>query len=539
MRRYKHNRSNTRVQTMDMGIIYPTGRRHVLHGTTARGNIIAGFRADPMVNPIYSEMDIMNWVIACPDRILWKDYEDFITGGQNGESRPEVPYIVAPDTGWPVGSLADYLGEPTGIPNYKSNALKFRAYALWINTYIIDDQLQSPLPISFESGQDTITNTELFNINWSKDPFTTLRPEPQLGEDVIIPIENDAPIVGVAPVAPWGSDSVLNKSHSFAQLRWRERDGNSTVTDAEGRYLEVRHADGNGNYASTIVNRGQNGSVGTSNNGVDVIPSNLAAVFNRSDISDYSANVDLRTATGTSVQALKLAMSRMSWKIKRNLYGSAYKDFLSFMGIRYSDARLQLPQTLAYGRSNMNISEVLQTAPGTDSYVGNIAGRSTGLIRSSRCKNYFEECTTVLFLCCIRPKTLYVNTADMEFNFEVREDIYTPEFAHVGNVPYYRGQLHPTGTDTDSEVLGYGNIYDFQRIALNDVAGEMKTTESTYHLGRMFENQPTLNADFIKCMPTNRIWSDMENTQHFQVVIRHTWLEKSFVSPTGDPKFNL
>ena len=101
------------------------------------------------------------------------------------------------------------------------------------------------------------------------------------------------------------------------------------------------------------------------------------------------------------------------------------------MGIRYSDARLQLPTTLAYGKSSIDISEVLQTAPTEDAALGNIAGRGTGFNRTSRSKFYFEESTCVLFLSCLRPKTLYVNKPDLAWNFTVREDLPTPEFAHV------------------------------------------------------------------------------------------------------------
>lgn len=497
MKRYKHNYSQNRVQTMKMGGIYPSGARLVLHGSTVnKGMSRTGMRAKPLVNPIYSDIEIHDWIITASLRVLWEDYEDFITGGADGETRPEPPYILAPETGWPVGSLADYLGEPTGVPYYRSSAIPFRLYAMWINENITDDQIQQKLPISFASGQDTTTNTELQNINWAKDLYTTLRPDPQLGNDVIIPIEQNAAVVGN------GQNIVLQ--------------------DLTGTSVP------NG-----IVANGSTGAMVKLSAGGSTIPQGLS-----NDGAKSGMIADLRTATGTSVTSLKLALAQMAWKVKRNLYGSAYKDLLRFMGIRYSDARLQLPTTLAYGKSTIDITEVLQTAPGEDSQVGNIAGRGTGFNRTSRSKFYFEETSCVIFLSCLRPKTLYVNKPNLQFNFTVREDLPTPEFAHAGMVPYYKGDLFPTGTDTDNELLGYGNIYDGWRTGFNDVAGQMKTIDASYHLGRMFESQPSLNDDLLRCRPSTRIFADMER-DNFEVVVRHTWLEKNFITPTGDPKFIL
>ncbi|WGL31346.1 major capsid protein [Dipodfec virus UOA04_Rod_962] len=525
MRRYKHNRSNTRIQTQDMGFICPTGCRHVLHGTTVRGGIGSVMRLKPLVNPIYSEIDVMNWIIGVPDRVLWEDYENFVTGGQSGEERPEPPYIVAPAEGWAVGSLADYLGEPTGVPYYKSSALPFRAYAMWINENILNPQLQPLLPVSFASGEDKITNTTLQRINWQKDLFTTLTSEPQLGDDVIVPIAANAPVTG--HIGVYGNGKVIGLT-------------NSTVKNNVPNGMLASSSSGDGAAVSAydlLNNSNSTGSYGSWLQGHWGL--STSDRYSGIEASSSQLNADLTQSTGVSVSSIKMAFSRQAWKIKRNLYGSAYKDLLSFLGIRYSDARLQLPQTFAYGKSRVDISEVLQTAPGTDSYVGNMAGRGTSFNRSSSCKVYFEESTTVIFLSCLRPKTIYVNIPNLDFNFKVREDIYTPEFAHVGMVPYYRGDLHPVGSDSDNEVLGYGNIYDSQRVAFNTVAGQFKTVDASYHLGRMFENQPALNSDFLQCNPTNRVFADMTNTQHIEVFTRHKWNEKSIVSKNGDPKFNL
>lgn len=502
MKRYNHNRSNSRFSSFNMGLLIPSCARHSVAGTTLRGGVSGAFRLSSMVHQSLTSVRIDTFAIAGADRILWEDAEDFYTGGSDGNQRPVPPYITAPaDKGWAVGSLADHLGFPTGVPGLKCNALPFRLYAYWWNEYIRDPVLQDPLPISFESGEDTITNTELQRMNWQKDIFTTALSEPQLGDEVVIPI------AASAPVYLDGSKNFISGTQlSNTNVVIGSKNIKTLIEDTTGK-LELQK-----NPDSNVVH----------------------GFFTENNVNIFS---DLSQSTGVLPSDFNFAMAQQAWKTKRGLFGSTFRDWLSYLGIRYSDRRLQLPQTLAHGRGTVDINGVLQTAPATGSYVGDMGGTGTGF-GSCSYKTYYDEPYTTIHLVCLRPATLYVNINPMEWMFEVREDIYTPEFAHVGMAELKKGVLNPTGTDADNDPWAYYNRYDEMRSALNDVSGTMKTTQLSYHQGRVFESEVSLNGDFLECNPSPRIFNDMENSPQVEAAaIRNTFIERNMVSPNGNPRF--
>lgn len=494
MKRYNHNRSNTRIQDFDMGKLVPTRASHCVAGTTLVGGVDAAIELAPLVHMALGTIRTDTFAIAASDRILWKDAEDFYTGGEDGNTRPTPPYIVAPsDGGWPIGSLADYLGFPTGVPNLKCNALPFRLYAMWWNENIRDEQLQDVLPVSTESGLDIVTNTELQAMNWPKDMFTTARPEATLGDDVVIPLASSAPIKGYTVGFDAGSNNIV---------------ADKVVVDSTTSH----GSQASSNYLGVTTPTGPN-------------------VIN-------GMSADLTNATGILPDDFNFAMARARWKSRRNLFGAAYKDLLAFLGIKYSDRRLQLPSTLGHGKQFVDVNGVLQTAPGSDSVVGQMAGRGTGYA-ACKYKTYFEEWTTVIHLICVRPAPLYVNMNNPEWQFEVREDVPTPEFMHVGMVEEKVGTLFPTGDDTkDSVRFGFRNRYDEVRSGFNQVCGKFKTTNKSYHQGREFATAPSLNSDFLECNPSPRIFANLAGNHIEASAIRNTFIERNFVTPDGNPHYN-
>lgn len=513
MKRYNHNRSNTRLQDMDMGLLVPTRASHCIAGTTLRGGVACALELSPLVHQMLGTLRIDTFAIAIADRLVWDDAEDFYTGGSDGKQRPIPPYIEAPAvTGWTIGSLGEYLGFPTGVPGLKCNAIPFRLYAKWINENIIDPQIQSPLPISTASGKDTTTNTDLFNINWTKDMFTTARPEPILGDSAVIPIATSAPVFPDA-------DAVSSKTGQ--KLYWSKSSDNSKfVSGTTNAYAQLGVGDsaaGGATEGSSNISGNYNANIG------ELVPRNLIS--------------DLSNTTGVLPDDFNFAMAQQRWKSRRNLFGHRFKDWLAFMGIKYSDRRLDLPSTLAHGKQMIDISGVLQTAPGDSSYVGQMAGRGTGF-GSCSYKTYFEEPTTVIHLVCVRPSTLYVNMMPPEWQWEVREDLFTPEYAHVGMVEEKVGTLYPTGVEADDNVtFGWRNRYDEMRSGFNSVCGKFKTTNASYHMGRIFESAPSLNSDFLQCTPTNRVFADLNGPHIEACAIRNTFIERNFVTPDGNPHY--
>lgn len=497
MKRYKHDLSNTRLTSFDMGKIIVTRAEPVIAGTSVIGGVGAGMQLAPMVHQSLTQIRVDTFAIACPDRLIWDDAEAFYTGGSDGNSRPEVPYVVAPEGGWQPGSTMDHIGAPTGVTGLKFDARPLRALIKWYNENCLDLTIQTPLPLSTASGLDNTTYTGDLRINWPKDRFTTARKEKQLGAEVVIPI------VGSAPVSSDGQFKFDN-------------------TDGPG-----------GTVAPVVV------STDVSTNDLSIAASGTGSFSGQAMYYNSGLNVDLSSATGVLPGEFNFAMGQARWKMRRNLFGTEYRDLLAFFGIRYSDRRLQYAQTLAHGRQMVDISAVLQTAPGANSAVGQVAGRGTGFAHCSY-RQYFEEHTQVLHLIVVRPAPVYVNMYPEKYDIQVREDVYTPEFAHADLVAIKNKILFPTGTESDDGTWGYANPYDYKRTSYNDVSGRMKTTEISYHQGRVFETAPQLNDDFLKCNPSGRIFAitDETKTDHIEAcAVRNKFIEKSFVTPNGNPKF--
>ena len=503
MKRFKHDLSNTRLTSFDMGKIIVTRCEPVIAGTSVIGGIGAGMQLAPMVHQSLTQIRVDTFAIACPDRLIWDDAEAFYTGGSDGNSRPQVPYVVAPEGGWQPGSTMDHIGAPTGVAGLKFDARPLRALIKWYNENCLDLTIQTPLPLSTASGLDTTTYTGDLRINWPKDRFTTARKEKQLGDEVVIPIVGSAPVDFES-----GTTSSRNAGYMGMYL------SNTTTKAASGSGQALGVAS-DGNLYMGGAGQGYNNSVSP------------------------VANANLSSATGVLPGEFNFAMGRARWKMRRNLFGTEYRDLLAFFGIRYSDRRLQYAQTLAHGRQMIDISAVLQTAPGTHSAVGQVAGRGTGFAHCSY-RQYFEEHSQVLHLIVVRPAPVYVNMFPEKYDIEVREDVYTPEFAHADLVPIKNKILFPTGTESDDGTWGYANPYDYKRTSYNDVSGRMKTTEISCHQGRVFETAPQLNDDFLKCNPSGRIFSitDEIKTDHIEAcAVRNKFIEKSFVTPNGNPKF--
>lgn len=567
MKRYRHNRSNTRLSSFNMGVLVPSVAHHCVAGTTLVGGVNAGLQLAPMVHQALTQIRVDTWAISAADRLLWEDAELFYTGGETGDERPEVPYILAPaEGGWPVGSLADHFGYPTGVPNLKTPAMAFRLYAFWYNEKMRREGIQDEVPFATTSGLDTVTNTELLNINWPKDMFTTMTLEETIGDDVVIPLGSSAPLnPSLAPIQNNGTGFCTPAESFSASIQCRiTQTGSSSKFDTNWSYSFVK---GNNYPQDQWVNMNRTGGNTTGSPNVQFKISGGNIQYRATTASGlYSAELryesynpakqsfaqtvapgnfanlesiraDLQNGSGVLPGDFNFAMARAKWKSRRNLYGTRFKDLLAFWGIRYSDRRLQLPSTLSHGRSMVDISAVLQTAPATGSYVGESAGRGTSFA-SCRYKTYFEEPTTVIHLCCVRPAPVYVNMFPPEWDFEIREDIYTPEFAHVGMVAQKQGILFPTGDPAqDNKRMGFRNRYDEMRTGFNDVAGSFKTTNLSYHQGRVFETAPALNSDFLECKPSPRIFANMEGDQIEAAAIRNVFIEKNMVSPDGNPRF--
>lgn len=489
MKRSKFSLSNYKLLSCDMGELVPIGLTEVLPGDSVQHSTNALIRAAPLLAPVMHPVHVRvhHWFV--PHRIVWDGWEDFITGGPDGMDASVFPTMsFGGGTGAAIGSLADYLGVPPGVNNIEVSALPFRAYALIFNEFYRDQDLQTPLTISTADGVDTTTSRVLQHAAWEKDYFTSSRPWEQKGPAITIPLGTEAPVLGLGRPSDYSTSGAINNV--------RESDGSTR------------------NYANSY---------------------NVSTIDTRLETQTIGGNVypnlraDLTDASAVTVNVLREALALQRYEEARARYGSRYTEYLRYLGVRSSDARLQRPEYLGGGKQVIQFSEVLQTAEGTDP-VGTLRGHGISAMRTNRYRRFFEEHGYVITVLTVRPKTMYAQGLPRTFNRRLKEDFWQKELQFIGqqevlNKEVYAAHASPDGT------FGFQDRYDEYRRSESSIAGEFRDTLDFWHMARIFETSPALNADFVECVPTERNFATTEDTLY--VMARHSIQARRMVAQVG------
>lgn len=516
-KRSKFSLSHYVLKTCKMGYVLPVGLVEVLPGDSFRHATSVFMRLAPMLAPVMHPVTVRihHWFI--PTRLLWDDFEDFITGGPTNTDVSEFPTVTAPSGGFAVGSLADHLGLPPKIDGIEVSALPFRAYNLVYNEWYRDQDLETEKALSLESGPDTTTATDLLRCDWERDYFTTARPWPQKGPDVSVPVNLTAA----------GEPTITGTVTGNGSPTFTATGVGGTVTSS------LKTLTTGGSYVGTGGNVGMDkvGNLGD-RTGFNA-PLSWANPALNVNLNFRSGNPELGSV---NINSLREAFALQRFAEHRAMYGSRYVEYLRYLGIKASDARLQRPEYLGGGKQTIQFSEVLQTAEGTDP-VGTLRGHGIAAMRSNRYRRFFEEHGFVLSIMLVRPKAIYMQGIPRSWLRRVREDFFQAELQHIGQQEVYTKELYgaaPDGENGDLKVFGYQNRYDEYRGHESYVCGEFRDILDYWHLARSFANEPTLNADFISATPSERIFAAQQNDQLY-CMINHSLQARRLMSKFGNP----
>lgn len=479
MKRSKFSLSHYKLTTLYMGQLIPLTWLEVLPGDSMQQATSALVRATPLVAPIMHPVivKIHHWFV--PYRLIWEDFEDFITGGPDGTSTPTHPYVTL-DADYNEISLEHYLGVPDytyAVKNRDISALPFRAYNLIWNDNYRDQDLSTENTIDITSGQDTTTDRDIMNVCWDKDYFTTARPWEQKGDEITIPLGDTAPIIGL------GSS---NQTYNQTSVSAYETDGTGASTYADASYYS---------------------------------DSNLIWEEDPSNAGFPNIRADLTAATGVNISDLRLALALQRYQEARAQYGSRYVEYLRYLGVRSSDARLQSPEYLGGGRQTVQFSEVLNHSATTGN-LGDLAGHGIAAMKTNRYRRFFEEHGLIMTTMSIVPKAIYQDGFHRSLIRTTKEDYFQKELQFIGQQEVYNKEVRSVHSTPDG-VFGYQNRYDEYRSHPSGVSGEFLTTQENWHMARQFASDPSLNETFVKATPTQRCFADTSNTP-FYVMANHS-----------------
>lgn len=82
-----------RIGTFKMGKLYPIICKEMLPGDRFRVRTDSLVRMMPLSSPAFGRLRMYIHYFFVPNRLVWDNWEDFITGGESGEDTHVPPYL--------------------------------------------------------------------------------------------------------------------------------------------------------------------------------------------------------------------------------------------------------------------------------------------------------------------------------------------------------------------------------------------------------------------------------------------------------------
>lgn len=453
--------SHEKKLSCDMAELVPIYLQECMPGDKFRGNTELYIKFAPLISPLYHRINAYIHYFFVPNRIVWDNWETFITGGVDGLDNRTCPVMTintALAANYAKGTLADYFGIPpapvTVGSNRYINALPFRAYQQVYNDYYRDQTLTTE--VAFGKG-DAVSDAEIPALatmrkrQWEKDRFTSALTTTQRGADVNIPMD------------PVYTD--------YAEI-YAQGTGQSPITT--------------GGQVSTVA--GTPGSLTDGNESLKI------------------ENIESMQAT---INDLRTSVRLQEWLEKNARAGSRYiEQILAHFGVKVPDYRLQRAELIGTHKQTVMISEVLANMESEDVALGKMAGHAVSAGAGSGFKYTCLEHGYIIGILSVLPRTCYGEGFPRMFFKEDKLDFPFPEFGNLGEQPVYTNEIWDNYSSISNKTLfGYQSQYAEHKYQPDTVHGDFRDTLDFWHLGRKFSTPPVLNNSFTEANPDTRIFA--------------------------------
>ncbi len=488
------DRSFTYKTTFNVNKFIPIFIDEALPGDTFTMHFQAfGRLLNPLVAPIMDELYFETLWFKCPNRLLWSNWKRFCGEQDNPDDSTDfvIPTINSGDSGFAVGSIADYFGIPVNVPNLSVNALPFRMYNLVYNQWLRDENLINSVNVP-QGDSDSASNYVLLNSAKMHDYFTSALPFAQKGEPVMLPLGD------TAPVQVYGNGKTLG-------LLGSNGDNGMLVVN---NYLSASPSAYNLDAGVHQVNSTYPDQLTTIGFTLNPKKSGLVGI------------ADLSSASGLSVSDFRFAVQLQKKRERDARGGTRYIEWIkAHFNVTSPDARQQRVEFLGSTREMIDINTVVQTSSSdSTSPQGNLSAFGVVSHHSSGFQTSFTEHSYVLGLARIRHNPIYQQGLNRMWSRSTLLDFYLPVFSHISEQPIRNDEIYAQGENVkdssgkvvDTKGFGFQEAWAPYRYKPSMITGQLRSgiTQSldNWHLAQKFTALPLLNQSFIEeNIPMDRV----------------------------------
>lgn len=467
----------------DFDNIYPVYWEELSPGDHFEVSVASVCRLMPMISPVMDNVKLKFMAFWIPNRLLWKHFLNFMGEKQWQDDKvdylvPQLNMKVVENT---VGGLGDYLGcPPTGTTcDYSVSVLPFRAYNKIFNDWFRASELQEPLKeytgdnlaTDPSEDKDILATYKILKKGKPLDYFTSCLPYPQAGEEVMIPLTGNAP--------------VLTTNNQPTRLNYKLSNGNFEnsilISDAANRQVVTSNTD--------------------KRTAIEGINTNLYA--------------DMSQVTGVSIEALRKASALQVLLERDARAGERYPELVKMhYNVTCPDFLLGRSQYLGSANVDIIVNPVVQNSSTNEvSPQGNLTGIGVGQGNKELCEISAVEHGIFMIVACASADVTYQQGVARKFNKLSRYDYMNPAFWNLGDQAVYNKEIFLSPDKATNEaVFGYQERYRELREGINKITGKMRSgvegSLDVWHLAEKFEALPKLNGEFIQCAtPIDRVLS--------------------------------